>query len=124
MFARLIAVAVTLAAAPAFAADLKVLTTGAFKPVAADIIAQHERASGDKVAVTIASSASIMAKLKAGETPDMVILTKEGIDELIAQGKVVAGSRAEIASAQAGGRESRSRRGDRPTRRRRFVVRS
>jgi molybdate transport system substrate-binding protein len=87
---------------PAAAAQLNLLASTAVQTVLDEVLAQHERASGDKVAVTIGSSASIMARLKAGETPDMVILTKEGIDELIAQGKVAAGSRAEIASAGLG----------------------
>lgn len=87
---------------PATAAQLNLLASTAVQTVLDEVLAQHERASGDKVAVTIASSATIMAKLKAGETPDLVILTKEGIDELIKQGKVVADSRAEIASAGLG----------------------
>ena len=87
---------------PATAAQLNLLSSTAVQTVLEEVLAQHELASGDKVAVTIASSASIMAKLKAGETPDMVILTREGIDELIKQGKVVANSRAEIASAGLG----------------------
>jgi molybdate transport system substrate-binding protein len=87
---------------PATAAQLNLLSSTAVQTVLEEVLAQHELASGDKIAVTIASSASIMAKLKAGETPDMVILTREGIDELIKQGKVVANSRAEIASAGLG----------------------
>lgn len=87
---------------PATAAQLNLLASTAVQTVLDEVLAQHERASGDKVTVTIASSATIMAKLKAGETPDLVILTKEGIDELIKQGKVVADSRAEIASAGLG----------------------
>ena len=87
---------------PATAAQLNLLASTALQTVLDEVLAQHERASGDKVAVTIASSATILAKLKAGETPDLVILTKEGIDELIKQGKVVAASRAEIASAGLG----------------------
>jgi len=87
---------------PATAAQLNLFASTAVQTVLDEVLAQHERASGDKVAVTIASSATILAKLKAGETPDLVILTKEGIDELIKQGKVVADSRAEIASAGLG----------------------
>jgi molybdate transport system substrate-binding protein len=84
------------------AAEFKLLSSTAVKTVLDEVIPEFERASGDKVTVTIASSAAIMNRLKAGETPDMVILTKEGIDELIKQGRVAAASRADIASAGLG----------------------
>lgn len=84
------------------AAELKLLASTAVKTVLDEVLEQHERASGDKITVSIASSAVIMQKLKAGETPDMVILTKEGIAELIKDGKVAADSRAELASAGLG----------------------
>jgi molybdate transport system substrate-binding protein len=87
---------------PAAAAELKLLASTAVKTVLDEVLAQHERASGDRVAVTIASSAAIMTRLAAGESPDLVILTKESIDALIQQGRVDAGSRAEIASAGLG----------------------
>lgn len=84
------------------AAELKLLASTAVKPVLEEVIPQYERAGGGKVTVAIASSAAIMARVKAGETPDMVILTREGIDELIKQGKVAADSRADIAAAGLG----------------------
>jgi molybdate transport system substrate-binding protein len=87
---------------PAAAAELNLLASTAVHTVLDEVLQQHERASGDTIKVTIASTASIMARLKAGETPDMVIVTKEGIDELIKQGKVATDSRAEIASAGLG----------------------
>lgn len=87
---------------PATAASFNLLASTAVQTVLEEVLPQYERASGNQVKVTIASSAGIMSKLKAGETPDMVILTREGIDELIAQGKVAAGSRAELASAGLG----------------------
>ena len=102
MFARLIAVAVTLAAAPAFAADLKVLTTGAFKPVAADIIAQHERASGDKVTLANDTAGGLTRRLDAGEDFDVVILTPGGVDDFIRKGKIAQGTKVELARVAIG----------------------
>lgn len=87
---------------PAHAADLKLLASTAVKTVLDEVMAPYQKTSGDRVDVVIGSSAAIMARLKAGETPDMVILTAEGIDELIAQGKVERASRREIASAGLG----------------------
>ena len=87
---------------PATAAQLNLLASTAVQTVLEEVLAQHERASGDKIAVTIASTAAIMARLKAGETPDMVVVTREGIETLIQEGKVVADSRAELASAGLG----------------------
>jgi len=87
---------------PATATQLNLLASTAVQTVLEEVLAQHERASGDKIAVTIASTAAIMARLKAGETPDMVVVTREGIETLIQEGKVVADSRAELASAGLG----------------------
>ncbi len=87
---------------PATAAQLNLLASTAVQTVLEEVLAQHERASGDKIAVTIASTAAIMARLKAGETPNMVVVTREGIETLIQEGKVVADSRAELASAGLG----------------------
>ncbi len=89
-------------ATPATAAQLNLLASTAVQTVLEEVLAQHERASGDKIAVTIASTAAIMARLKAGETPDMVVVTREGIETLLQDGKVVADSRAELASAGLG----------------------
>jgi molybdate transport system substrate-binding protein len=89
-------------AVQANAAEIKLLSSTAVKTVLDEVIPEFERASGNKVAVTIASTAAIMSRLKAGETPDMVILTKEGIDDLIKQGSIAPASRAEIASAGLG----------------------
>lgn len=89
-------------AIPAHAAELTLLASTAVKTVLDEVLPQFERASSSKIAITIASSAAIMGRLRTGETPDMVILTKEGIDELIKQGRIVAASRAEIASAGLG----------------------
>ena len=89
-------------ATPATAAQLNLLASTAVQTVLEEVLAQHERASGDKIAVTIASTAAIMARLKAGETADMVVVTREGIETLLQDGKVVADSRAELASAGLG----------------------
>lgn len=86
----------------ATAAPLNLLASTAVQTVLEEVLAQHERANGDSIAVTIASTAAIMARLKAGETPDMVVVTREGIDALVQEGKVVAASRAELASAGLG----------------------
>ena len=67
-----------------------------------EAVPQFERASGGKVAMTIASSAAIMTSLKSGAAPDMVILTREGVDELVKQGRVVADTCADLASAGLG----------------------
>jgi molybdate transport system substrate-binding protein len=89
-------------AAQANAVEIKLLASTAVKTVLDEVIPEFERSRGDKVAVTIASSAAIMTRLKAGEMPDLVILTKEGVDELIKQGSIAAASRTEIASAGLG----------------------
>ena len=45
---------------PATAAQLNLLASTAVQTVLEEVLAQHERASGDKIAVTIASTAAII----------------------------------------------------------------
>ena len=89
-------------ATPASAPPFALLASTAVKPVIEEVLPAFERTGTTRVAVSIASSAAILARVKAGETPDMVILTQEGIDELVALGKVVADSRTPVAATGLG----------------------
>jgi molybdate transport system substrate-binding protein len=81
----------------ASAAELKVLTAGAFKSVLLAAKPALEAASGTTLAIDDATAGQIKKRIAAGETFDLVIAPPRVIEELAAAGKVVAGSRRSIA---------------------------
>ena len=79
------------------AAELKALISTALKTSMADLGPQFERASGHKLMASFGSSASLRQRIDGNETFDVAILTPDLIDDLIKAGKIVPGSRADIA---------------------------
>ncbi len=84
------------------AADIKVLSSTALIAVMEQLAPQFERETGHKVAVAFASAASLEKRIAGGEIADVIILTGAGIDNLTKQGKVVPGSRVDIARSGIG----------------------
>ncbi|MBF8301096.1 MAG: molybdenum transporter substrate-binding protein, partial [Acidobacteria bacterium] len=61
-----------------------------------------ERAIGHSLSIEFSTAASLKTKIETGEAFDVAILTPPLIDDLIAQGKVAADSRVDIARAGVG----------------------
>lgn len=61
-----------------------------------------ETASGIKVDADFAPTLALVKRLRAGEAADLVILTREGLDEMIGEGRVVAESAADLARSFVG----------------------
>jgi len=59
---------------PASAADLKLLTAGAFKPVAVEIVAEFEKRTGNKVTIDNDTAGGLSKRVAAGEYFDVVIM--------------------------------------------------
>src|SRR5258708_10920053 len=76
---------------PAVAADVKLLTTGAFKPVVTALVADYERQSGDKVTSVNDTAGALVRRIDGGETFDLVVLTPAAINDLAKAGKVAGG---------------------------------
>jgi molybdate transport system substrate-binding protein len=72
----------------ASADSLKLLTTGAFKPAAQDIIAAFERQSGHKVTIVNDTAGALRQRVMAGEKFDVLVLTQEGLDALVGTKKI------------------------------------
>src|SRR5438105_15422258 len=79
------------AQAPASPAHLKVLTSGGFAAPLAEILPEFEKASG--ISVEVARGASqgpgpdtIGAQLRRNVPADLVIMSREGLNDLIAEG--------------------------------------
>ena len=81
---------------------MKLLCSNGVKAVMLELIPEFERTSGKKLAITWASTAMLLDQIGQGASGDLTILTAEAIDGLIAQGKVVAGSRVDLARSAIG----------------------
>jgi molybdate transport system substrate-binding protein len=94
-------------AGTACAAEIKVMTSGAFTAAYLQLIPQFERATGDKIVTAYGASMgnapdSIPSRLERGEPADVVILAAAALDDLIKQGKVAAGSRVDLVRSSIG----------------------
>ena len=62
---------------------IRVLSTLAVQGALAKLTAGFERSAGAKIATGFAPTNGLLTRIKAGETADVAILTREGIDELV-----------------------------------------
>ena len=83
------------------AAEIKVLSA-AFREAYRELVPAFEKASEHKVTTTWAGTLDIMKRMQAGETYDLVIMSAQGLEELIRLGKIVAGSRVDLAKSGVG----------------------
>jgi molybdate transport system substrate-binding protein len=75
---------------------LNVMVSDGMKTVFEELTPQIEQATGRKLAAQFNSSKNLRDKIQAGEPFDAAILTSDVLDDLIQQGKIAAGGRAEI----------------------------
>ena len=83
-------------------ADIKVLTTGAFKQVVAALVPEFERTTGHKIALDNGTVGQLQKRVDGGEAFDVLVLSPRGIEDYIKQGKIVAGSNANLARVGVG----------------------
>jgi molybdate transport system substrate-binding protein len=87
----------------AFAAELKVVGGSAIEPVMKIIVPKFEAASGGRVVADLdAAIGAMTARVQQGERFDVVIVSSSQIDDLEKSGKVVAGSRIDLAKVGVG----------------------
>jgi molybdate transport system substrate-binding protein len=85
------------------AAEIRVISGGAFKQVLTALAAQYEKESGNTLAITYQTVGQHLALIRDGkEEFDVAILTPEAIDSLTKEGKVVSGSRIDLAKTGVG----------------------
>ena len=84
------------------AADITVLATPGIREAYLQLVPQFEKASGNKVVTTWSGVADAMKRMKAGEVFDAVILPSNWNEELTDTGRLMAGSRADVARALVG----------------------
>jgi molybdate transport system substrate-binding protein len=101
-FAVTIAVATLLLAAPVGAAELKVMGAGPVEGTFKTLVADFTRDSGHKVEGVFNTVGFIQEKLKAGDKPDVLILSASAMEAMEKAGALVAGTRTEIGRATSG----------------------
>jgi molybdate transport system substrate-binding protein len=84
------------------AGDIKVLSTVGMQPATPELIARFERDTGHTVVVTYGLAAVLKTQFLDGAPADVVILTGPIVEDLAKQGKVVAGSKVDVARSGVG----------------------
>ena len=82
--------------------EITVLSSIATREAYLELVPQFERATGHKVTTTWSGTTAIMKQMAAGERYDLVMISSRELDELIRQGKLVAGSRVDLAKSGIG----------------------
>ena len=88
--------ALFVAGSPAQAAELRVLSGNGAKAAVRELCTQFERATGNTIKLHFEVNADLKKKIEAGEAFDVAVLNPPVIDALIKDGRLVAGSRADI----------------------------
>jgi molybdate transport system substrate-binding protein len=83
-------------------AELKVCSTIGVRSAAEGLFSQFETTSGHKLVVTWGTAPMLVRRIEDGETADVLILSRAGLDALGKQGKVLAGSETPLASSGVG----------------------
>src|SRR5437016_827471 len=85
-----------LTAAPAVAADVKVISAGAVRGLIAQIIDDYSRQSGQKFDFTIGTTGQLRNIIASGQHADLIIVSTPLMGELEKTGKLLPGSRADL----------------------------
>ena len=87
--------------------QVRLLMSGGFYPACQELLPQFENATGITVTTAIGPSQgdgpdTVCAQLRRGVPADLVILSREGLAELFAEGRIVIGSDVDLAEAPLG----------------------
>src|SRR5262249_42298482 len=91
----------SITASGAQAAELKLLGSNALKTTLEELAPRFEKATEHKITFTFNAAANLKTDIEKGAAVDVAILTVEGVDDLIRQGKL-AGSRTDVARSAVG----------------------
>ena len=100
--AKLGAAGAVMLAGIANAAEIKVIGSPGLKEPYTLLVPGFEKASGHKVVTIWGGVNDVARRVGAGETADLVLLPAAQIEDLLKQGKLVAGSRVDIAKSGVG----------------------
>jgi molybdate transport system substrate-binding protein len=88
--------------APSNATEIKLLAAGALEHVLGELLPQFEKASGHHFSAAYGPVGALTDRLAKGEAADVVIVSDTQIDELQKLGKVVGGTRLDVARTGVG----------------------
>jgi molybdate transport system substrate-binding protein len=83
-------------------AELVVFSTIGVRSAAELLFAQFDKTSGHKLAVTWGTAPMLVKRIEDGDTADVVVLSRAGIDALQKQGKIAPGTDTTLASSGVG----------------------
>jgi molybdate transport system substrate-binding protein len=83
-------------------AELVVFSTIGVRSAAEQLFTQFDKASGHKVAVTWGTAPMLVKRIEDGDTADVVVLSRAGIDALQKQGRIAPGTDTTLASSGVG----------------------
>jgi len=84
------------------AADIRVVSTQATEEAYKELVPQFERTSGHKVTTVFTGTLDLQRRIAAGESYDLIIMAGPALDDFIKSGKVIAGSRVDLAKSGVG----------------------
>ncbi|MCP4621226.1 MAG: ABC transporter substrate-binding protein [Bradyrhizobium sp.] len=84
------------------AAEITIRSTPTLKTTLEELVPAFERATGHKLVTAFASAATLKQRIQEGERVDVAILLPPLIDELINQGKLIAGTRVDVSRSAVG----------------------
>ncbi|HEY1474633.1 MAG TPA: molybdate ABC transporter substrate-binding protein [Pseudolabrys sp.] len=101
---RLAAIAVFLIAQAvlAGAAEVKTFSTIGVQAALEELAPKFEKATGNKLVITWGTGAGLAKRVQAGESADLLILTRQGVDTLAKDSKLESGTVANFASSGMG----------------------
>ncbi len=80
-------------------AAIRVYSTIGVRSAAEGLLAQFEKTSGHRLAITWGTAPMLVKRIEEGENADVLILSRAGMDALSKQGKIAPGSDVTLASS-------------------------
>ena len=102
LFAAVAMLTTAAIADPARAANIKVVGSPGFREAYTELLPRFEKTTGNSVTTNWGGVTEVANHVAGGETADIVILPVAQIDDLIARGKLVAGTRVVVAKSGVG----------------------
>jgi molybdate transport system substrate-binding protein len=81
---------------------VRVLSTLALKGAVSSLAGQYVAGGGARIDADFAPTLALLERLRAGEAADIVILTREGLEQVVREGRVTAASCLELARSYVG----------------------
>src|SRR4030081_2786597 len=101
-FLGLVLLLMAVAPSVALSSDLRVLSGSGVQPVMNEIVPQFERTSGHRVSIVYGTVGEMAGRVQNGEAADVVIASGPQIESLEKLGRVVAGTRTDLAKTGVG----------------------